>query len=369
VRILITGGRGFIGRNLKVRLREIPGHEILELTHTADPAQLRAAAAAAEWVFHLAGVNRPPEEAGFTAGNVEFTKALCAALARAGNRAPLVFASSSQATLDNPYGRSKRAAEEVLLDHSRTCGAPVFIYRLNNVFGKWCRPFYNSVVATFCHQIARDEPISIRDPLAPLALIYVDDVVEAFLRRLAAAEPPSGYVSAGPVYETTLGDLAQTLRDFATSRKTLMTPRVGVGLVRALYSTYISYLPTEHFAYDVPRHSDPRGVFVEMLKTADSGQFSYFTAGPGITRGEHYHHSKVEKFLVLRGTARFDFRHVDTDERYSLVVHGGDGRIVESVPGWTHGVTNAGTDELIVMLWANEVFDRAKPDTIAARAT
>jgi UDP-2-acetamido-2,6-beta-L-arabino-hexul-4-ose reductase len=367
VRILITGANGFIGRNLKVRLQEIPGFTLVEAPHGLGAEELRSAVTGIDWVFHLAGVNRPQEEGEFTTGNVDFTRALCAALVAAGNRAPVVFASSSQAALDNPYGRSKRAAEDTLLEYSRNSGAPVFLYRLNNVFGKWCRPFYNSAVATFCHQAARDLPLSVRDPRAPLSLIYVDDVVDTFIRLLQARDVPPGHATAGPVYETTVGEVAEALREFAASRKSLMTPRVGVGLIRALYSTYISHLPTEAFAYTVPRYPDPRGEFVEMLKTPDTGQFSYFTAGPGITRGEHYHHSKVEKFLVVRGTARFDFRQVDTDERHSLVVRGGEGRIVESIPGWAHGVTNAGDDEVIIMLWANEVFDRQRPDTIASK--
>ncbi len=367
MRVLITGGNGFVGRNLKVRLAEIAGFELVEVPHSAGADELRLAAATAEWVFHLAGVNRPQADSEFTSGNVHFTQALCAALSAAGNRAPIVFASSSQAVLDNPYGRSKRAAEDVLLDHARVAGTPVYLYRLNNVFGKWCRPFYNSVVATFCYQIARDQPISIRDPAARLSLIHVDDVVEAFIRLLRTPGAPSGYVDAGPVYETTLGGLAELLREFAASRKSLMTQRVGVGFTRALYSTYISYLPSEAFAYSVPIYADPRGTFVEMLKTPDTGQFSYFTTGPGITRGEHYHHSKVEKFLVVRGTARFDFRHVDTGERHSVTIPGGEGRVIESIPGWAHGVTNVGEDELIIMLWANEVFDRARPDTVAVK--
>jgi UDP-2-acetamido-2,6-beta-L-arabino-hexul-4-ose reductase len=253
-----------------------------------------------------------------------------------------------------------------LLLYSRKSRSPVYLFRLTNVFGKWCRPNYNSAVATFCHNIARGMPISINDPAAPLKLVYVDDVLDAFMRLLETPDN-AGFIEAGPVYDTTVGHVAETLRGFADSRSTLMTDRVGTNLTRALYSTYISYLPPENFAYEVMRHTDPRGTFVEMLKTPDCGQFSYFTAHPGITRGEHYHHSKTEKFLVITGTARFGFRHIESGQTHELVTRGGEAKIVETVPGWTHDITNIGDDELIVMLWANEVFDRQHPDTIAMK--
>lgn len=251
--------------------------------------------------------------------------------------------------------------------YSGDTGAPVFLFRLTNVFGKWSRPHYNSAVATFCHQIARGLPITINDSAALLRLLYIDDAVNAFVRLLGSRDTPGGYLDPGPVYDTTVGEIAQMLREIAESRTSLVTPRVGVGLVRALYSTYVSFLPPELFDYKVPCHVDSRGVFVEMLKTPDCGQFSYFTANPGVTRGEHYHHSKTEKFLVIQGTARFGFRHIRTGQMHDLVVRGGDGRIVETVPGWTHNITNTGDSELIVMLWANEIFDRERPDTIALK--
>jgi UDP-2-acetamido-2,6-beta-L-arabino-hexul-4-ose reductase len=224
-------------------------------------------------------------------------------------------------------------------------------------------------VATFCHSIARGQPITVNDPAAPLRLVYVDDVVAAFVGLLEHPGRPGGHTEVEPVYETTVGAVANAIRSFPESRQTLVTPAVGEGLLRALHATYLSFLPTDDFAYSVPVHGDPRGVFVEMLKTADSGQFSYFTAHPGITRGEHYHHTKTEKFMVIRGTASFGFRNVDTGETAEIIVTGGEGRIVETVPGWAHNVTNIGGDELICMLWANEIFDRANPDTIAAKVS
>ncbi len=365
MRIVITGADGFIGRNLSVRLGEQGFTDVVGITLESSSDDLRAALQGAGFVFHLAGINRPKDVSEFATGNAAFTETVCELLAAADNKAPVVLSSSTQAALDNPYGLSKRAAEDALLKHAAASGAPVYLFRLTNVFGKWAQPNYNSAVATFCHNTARGGEISINDPAAALRLVYVDDVVEAFIGLLNKPETPSGFVEAGPEYETTVGEVAEMVRGFAASRASMLTPRVGLGLVRALYSTYLSYLPPESFAYEVPRHGDPRGVFVEMLKTPDCGQFSYFTAHPGITRGEHYHHSKTEKFLVIKGTAHFGFRHITTGERYELVTKGGEARIVETVPGWTHNITNIGDDEMIVMLWANEIFDQKKPDTFA----
>ncbi len=365
MKVLVTGARGFVGRNLAVRLGEL-GHEVLAIGREEDDAMWAAAAREAEAVVHLAGANRPTDPAEFETGNVALTQRLCDLLAEAGSTAPILYASSIQAANDNPYGRSKAAAEQVLLDRAAATDTPVAVFRLPNVFGKWTRISYNSAVATFCHRIARGEAIEIHDPAAPLRLVYVDDVIDAFLPLLGGGFA-TGYHEVSPVYETTVGEVADIIRGFPASRETMVTPRVGTGLVRALYSTYLSYLPVDAFHYDVPIHADPRGRFVEMLKTPDSGQFSYFTAGPGITRGDHYHHSKVEKFLVISGKAHFGFRHIGTGERHEIVVEGHEGRIVETIPGWTHNITNIGDGEMVVMLWANEIFDRARPDTIAMK--
>ncbi len=253
---------------------------------------------------------------------------------------------------------------------SRDTGNPAVIFRLPGVFGKWCKPNYNSVVATFCHNIARGLPVQINDSAAPLHLVYVDDVVTSLVESVTAALLPGakgvlqGEVS--PIYSTTVGYLVGQLQAFGDCRTSLISERVGTGLVRALYSTYVSYLPNDRFAYEVKQHADPRGVFVEMLRTHDSGQFSYFTAHPGITRGGHYHHTKTEKFLVIKGTGLFRFRHLLTDERFEMTTSGDRPQIVDTIPGWVHDITNIGQDELVVMLWANEVFDRANPDTVAA---
>lgn len=365
--VLVTGADGFVGRNLCVRLTERGDCEVLKHVRTSTGNELAQAAGKAELVFHLAGVNRPPDPAEFNAGNAGFTAEIVAALAETGSTAPIAYTSSIQAELDNPYGTSKRAAEEALRRHCEATGAPVRVFRLANVFGKWCRPNYNSAVATFCHNVAHGLPIEIHDPAAALRLVYIDDVVDALLALLDLPLAGFEFADATPVYETTVGEVAEAIRAFPLSRETLVTPPVGTGLMRALHATYLSYLPPEDFAYSVPVHSDPRGAFVEMLKTRDSGQFSYFTAGPGVTRGEHYHHSKTEKFLVLAGTAHFGFRHIVSGETHEITVQGGEGRIVETIPGWTHNITNVGEGELLVMLWANEIFDRARPDTVGMK--
>lgn len=371
MRIVITGADGFIGKNLRVRLCELGHTQVTEITRASLTKDVQHATAEADCVFHLAGVNRPKDPTEFTTGNAEFTRSVCDALAAAGRKARVVLASSTQAAQDNPYGRSKAAAESAVRAYSAASGAPVHVFRLPNVFGKWARPNYNSAVATFCHNVANGLPISVNEAAPPLSLVYVDDVVQALVNCLQApaqgATAPDEFDFVAPVYSTTVAEVAATVRGFADSRSTLLTDRVGTGLVRALYSTYISYLPPAAFAYTVPRHADPRGEFVEMLKTPDAGQFSYFTTHPGVTRGEHYHHSKTEKFLVLKGTAHFGFRHILSGETHELVTRGGEAQIVETVPGWTHNITNMGDDEMIVMVWANEVFDRQRPDTVAMK--
>ncbi|MBJ6989010.1 NAD-dependent epimerase/dehydratase family protein [Devosia sp. MC521] len=364
-RVGVTGANGFIGKNVMVRLREA-GHDPVALPHDADAAGLAALMDGVERVIHLAGVNRPQNEAEFDRGNIGMTQRLIEALTATGQTMPLVYASSTQAEFDNPYGRSKRAAEDALRAFGTASGSAVHIWRLPNVFGKWCRPNYNSVVATFCHNIARGLPISISDPAAQLKLVYVDEVATALL-AFVAGDAPDEAIAVQPVYSITLGELAERIQSFKDSRASLMTGPVGTGLPRALHATYLSCLHPADFAYDLVAHSDPRGSFAEMLRTPDAGQFSFFTAHPGITRGGHYHHSKTEKFLVVKGRARFGFRHILTDETFVLETSDATPRVVETVPGWSHDITNIGDDTMVVMLWANEVFDRDKPDTIAAK--
>lgn len=366
MKIVVTGAHGFIGQNLIVRLAE-RGETVVAIGSGSSDAELTAALEQADLVFHLAGVNRPQDDSEFASGNVGSTERICAILAGLSRAVPIVYASSIQAERDNAYGRSKRAAEDVLWEYSRSTDASVAVFRLPNVFGKWARPNYNSAVATFCYNTARGLDITVNDSAAQLSLVYIDDVCEAFLAQIGAPAPGAAFVDVAPVYSTTVGEVASLIREFAESRRNLTIDRVGTGFLRALHSTYLSYLDPTAFGYDVPLHADARGAFVEMLKTPDCGQFSYFTASPGVTRGQHYHHTKTEKFLVLTGEARFGFRHIVTNERYDIVTRGGEGRVVETIPGWTHDITNVGDTEMVVMLWANEVFDRNRPDTVSQK--
>jgi UDP-2-acetamido-2,6-beta-L-arabino-hexul-4-ose reductase len=374
MKVMVTGANGFLGKNLRLHLAGHPDIQVVSFTRSNDLAHLPAMLQDVDFVFHLAGVNRPIDAAEFVLGNTDLTQALCNAIASvaqiSGKKVPVVYTSSIQAAYKNTYGDSKRGAEDALMELQRSNGVPVYLFRLPNVFGKWCKPNYNSVVATFCHNIARGLPIMVNDPTAPVTLVYIDDVIKHFMQIMEGTDPAMdavGFATISPQYTTTVGELACQLQDFKDARATLMTERVGIGLTRALHATYISYLPVESFVYTVPQYSDPRGVFVEMLKTPDCGQFSYFTAHPGITRGGHYHHSKTEKFLVIKGQAHFRFRHMQTGECYELFTTGEKAEVVETIPGWTHDITNIGKDEMVVMLWANEVFDRNHPDTFACQ--
>jgi UDP-2-acetamido-2,6-beta-L-arabino-hexul-4-ose reductase len=370
-RILVTGANGFIGKNLVVRLNELTNIKVSTFVRGDDMALLPELVRQVDAVIHLAGENRPSDSSAFLEVNAGLTSALCEAIKRehvaTGRYVPLVLASSTQAELDNPYGRSKLAAEHAVFGLAQATGNPCAVFRLPGVFGKWCKPNYNSVVATFCYNLARDLPIQINDPTASVRLVYVDDVVATLLVALEAPSNACVLAKVMPEYAITLGELAAQTRAFADCRTTLISERVGTGLVRALYATYVSYLPNEKFSYEIQQHADSRGVFVEMLKTPDSGQFSYFTAHPGITRGGHYHHTKTEKFLVIKGEALFRFRHLLTDELVELRISGVTPRVVDTIPGWTHDITNVGNDEMVVMLWANENFDRQKPDTVASK--
>ena len=372
MKVLITGAGGFVGKNLELHLVERKDVKVLGFTREHAVARLPDLLQGVDIVFHLAGTNRPQDPAEFLSDNVDLTHALCHAVAAVylttGKKVPIIFTSSTQTDRNNGYGDSKVKAENALFALQRAYGVPVHVFRLPNVFGKWCKPNYNSVVATFCYNIARGLPIKVNDPEASVTLVYVDDLVGRFVQLMDGADASvdeGGFATVAPQYTTTVGELARQFQGFKNSRDTMMTERVGTGLMRALYATYVSYLPVESFAYTIPQLADPRGVFVEMLKTPDCGQFSYFTAHPGITRGGHYHHSKTEKFLVIKGQARFKFRHMQTGQSHELATTGDKPEVVETVPGWTHDITNIGPDEMVVMLWANEVFDRSKPDTYA----
>ena len=365
MKVLVTGSKGFIGKNLCLRLEEMAEFEIMVSDRKDSIGSLTAKLYEADMVVHLAGENRPINEKEYNKVNFELTQQICNTIQKSGKITPIIFASSTQASKDNSYGKSKLAAENALKLFSDETGNPVIIYRLPGVFGKWCRPNYNSVVATFCYNIAHEKEIKIDDPNFLLTLVYIDDVVDCFVEKLIGSfQKGLDEASVQPEYSTSIGNLAVNIYEFKNCRTSLVSEQVGEGFLRALYSTYVSYFPVTMFSYSLEAHVDERGSFVEMLKTKRSGQFSFFTAHPGITRGGHYHHSKTEKFLVLKGEALFRFRHVLTNEMFEIKTSDKQSIVVETVPGWTHDVTNIGNEEIIVMLWANEIFDPMKPDTI-----
>lgn len=367
MKVLVTGAQGFLGRNFVVRLIELKKYEVIEFNRNSEIDSLAEHVLSADIIFHFAGVNRPKDSSEFAVGNFQLTEKIVQTLFKKAKSTPVVFSSSIQALKDNDYGRSKFKAEESL--NGIASRHPVYIYRLPNIFGKWCKPNYNSVVATFCANLVSNKPLEIHDAKAQINLVYIDDVVSEFISVLEGYSNDRNYRHSKcqvlPEYNITVKELADMLTEIKNSRQLLTTGPVGQGLYRALNSTFLSYLKPEDFSYVLNRHEDPRGVFVEFLKTRDSGQFSFFTAGVGVTRGGHYHHTKTEKFLILQGEARYSFRNIITNETFSLVVKASESRVVETIPGWSHDITNIGTQELIVMLWANEIFDRQKPDTIA----
>lgn len=364
--VLVTGANGFIGQNLLLYLSERSEINVVAFTRANNLDDLPVLLRDVDFIFHFAGVNRSHDPNDFMVSNVDLTQKICSAIVECDRVIPVIYASSIQAAQNNPYGKSKKAAEDILFALQSKTGNPVYVFRLPNVFGKWCKPNYNSVVATFCYNLVHDLPIKVNDSTTMLKLVYVDDVIDRFIQIMNGSDQvvdEDGFEVIYPQHTITLGDLAYQLQAFKNSRVSLMTERVGAGLERALYSTYMSYIPPLLFSYPVPIHEDARGVFVEMLKTPDCGQLSYFTAHPGITRGGHYHHSKTEKFLVIKGVACFKFRHMHTYKKFELVVNGEAPTIVETIPGWAHDITNIGCDELVVMLWTNEVFDHSNPDT------
>lgn len=370
-RVLVTGANGFIGKNLIVRLGELSTFSVITFTREDDFTALPELISQVDSVIHLASENRPQDERAFDQVNRGLTVSICDAIKQEfetnNRKVQLILASSIQAEKENLYGLSKLAAEEAVQLLSVEINNSVVIFRFPGVFGKWCKPNYNSVVATFCHNIARDLPIQIKESENNLKLVYVDDVVDALIEAL---ESPKAGITKGtvqPIYDIKLGELAAQIKAFSNCRTTLTSECVGIGLVRALYATYVSYLPIEKFIYGVESHSDPRGTFVEILKTTNSGQFSYFTTFPGVTRGRHYHHTKTEKFLVIKGRALFRFRHLLTQELVEIHTSDKKPEIVDSIPGWSHDITNIGEEEMIVILWANEVFDRNKPDTVSSK--
>jgi len=363
MRVLVTGAYGFIGKNLIVRLNEL---DILVATYTRKNStqDLEKLIKDSDCVVHLAAENRPRDKKDFNVVNAKLTSSICNTIRASGKNIPIIFASSIQVEHNNLYGKSKLSAELAIKNLTNDIGSASYIYRLPGVFGKWCKPNYNSVVATFCHNISHHLPIQVNDPSFELSLVYIDDVIEEFIKAIQGERTDVKAPAVQPEYIIKLGDLSNHIQNFKESRDSLITQKVGSGLIRKLYSTYISYLSPEQFAYSIPSFSDERGIFAEILKTKDSGQFSFFTAGPGVTRGGHYHHSKTEKFLVVQGESKFGFRHIFSDEKYEIIVTSKELKIIETIPGWSHDITNIGSEDMIVLLWANEIFDPDNPDTI-----
>jgi UDP-2-acetamido-2,6-beta-L-arabino-hexul-4-ose reductase len=362
--ILVTGAKGFIGKNLIVTLKRRAGVVIIEHDLDSPAGLLEEGLAKSDVIYHLAGVNRPEQVKDFTSGNFDLTRQICNTLQRLARTPLLVLSSSTQAALDNPYGLSKRQAEEAVFSFGRETGASVFVFRLSGVFGKWCRPNYNSVVATFCHNITRNLPIAISDPTRTIELVYVDDVVHALIGvidgRLHVSD--GTYCLAEPTYRISLGALADMIQGFRDSRVSLALPDISDPFVRALYATYVSYLPTDSFAYALTQRVDPRGELAELMKSPRIGQVFVSRTRPGFTRGNHYHDTKVEKFVVMEGDAVIRFRHIMGGDVIEYTVSGREFRVVDIPPGYIHSIENIGQNDLIVLFWAAEIFDPADPD-------
>lgn len=364
MKILVTGARGFIGKNLIAELKNQKYTHISEYTRDTDTTLLDAYCKEADFVFHLAGVNRPKEQMEFMDGNFGFTKTLLNTLKKHSNTCPVLISSSTRAALDNPYGRSKKAGEDLLVDYGRTTGARVLIYRFPNVFGKWCRPNYNSAVATFCHNIARDLPITVNDPSVIMNLVYIDDVVEELIHALQGQANYVGDFCAVPVvHSITLGKIVNLIYSFKNSCGSRTVPNMSDGFTSKLYSTYLSYLPQDKFSYPLTMNVDRRGSFTEFIKTPDRGQVSVNISKPGITKGNHWHHSKNEKFLVVSGTGVIRFRKVDSDETIEYYVSGDKLEVVDIPTGYTHNIENLGDVDMVTIMWASESFNPDKPDT------
>lgn len=375
MKILITGAKGFIGKNLIAELNNIkegkakgyhlnPELTLFEYDIDTDPSLLDGYCRDADFVFHLAGVNRPKEQSEFMKGNFGFTSLLLETLKKHDNNCPVMLSSSIQAELDNPYGISKKAGEDLLLEYGRETGSDVLIYRFPNVFGKWCRPNYNSAVATFCHNVAHDLPIQVNDRSVNMTLVYIDDVVQELIEALEGNPNRSGEFCKVPVeHKITLGEIVDLIYSFKESRKNLLVADLSDSFTKKLYSTYLSYLPEDQFSYPLKMNVDERGSFTEFLKSNDRGQVSVNISKPGITKGQHWHHTKNEKFLVVSGKGVIRFRKIDEEMVHEYFVSGEKLEVVDIPVGYTHNIENIGVTDMVTVMWVNEVFDPERPDT------
>lgn len=364
MKILVTGAKGFIGKNLIAELRNRNYNNIFEYGKETNSSLLDEYCKEADFVFHLAGVNRPKDQSEFMDGNYGFTSILLETLKRHRNNCPVMISSSTQAELDNLYGISKKAGEDLLFEYSKETEAKVLVYRFPNVFGKWCRPNYNSAVATFSHNLARDLPITVNDPSTVMNLVYIDDVVEELINALNGNENSVGDFCEVPVDHTvTLGEVVDLVYSFKKSREERSIPNMSDTFTKKLYSTYLSYLPEDQFSYDLKMNIDQRGSFTEFIKTPDRGQVSVNVSKPGITKGNHWHHTKNEKFLVVSGTGVIRFRKLDSGDVIEYFVSGDKMEVVDIPTGYTHNIENLVDTDMVTIMWANEHFNPEKPDT------
>ena len=367
MKLLITGANGFVGKNLRAELMEKKYSDIEVLLYDIDSSieLLDRYCNECDFVVHLAGINRPLTEDEFMKGNFGFTSNLLTLLKKHNNKAPIIVSSSIQSILDNPYGKSKKAMEDLIFAYGKENNVKVCIYRLPNVFGKWCKPNYNSAIATFANNIANDLEIKVNDRNHEMNLVYIDDVIKEFIKAIKGQENRNGeFCYVEPVLHTTLGEIVDTLYSFKEYRKGLQVPNNDNLLTKYLYATYLSYVPIEQMSYELDEHVDNRGSFTEIIRTVGQGQFSLNIAHPGITKGNHFHHTKHEKFLVVQGTASILLRKIGEDKIYEYKVSGKKLVVVDIPVGYTHSITNIGDDDLLTIMWANEPFDPNNPDTI-----
>ncbi|WP_342513177.1 capsular polysaccharide biosynthesis protein CapF [Sporosarcina sp. FSL K6-1522] len=365
MKVLVTGAAGFLGQNLVAELKNQGYEDVLLFTrdHTRD--DLEKYTKECDFVFHLAGVNRPENENEFMEGNVIFTSLLLELLRKHNNHSPILITSSIQAENNNPYGVSKKVGENLLFEYAKETGTDVYVYRLPNLFGKWSKPNYNTVVATYCHNIARDLDIQVNNPDAELTLCYIDDVMEEFVNALKGSPTKfDNYCFVQTTHSIKLGELAELIKSFKESRSTLSVLDMEDALTKKLYSTYLSFLPEDQFSYDLKMNKDHRGSFTEFIRTPERGQVSVNISKPGITKGNHWHHTKNEKFLVVSGEGLIRFRKIDSDEIIEYRVNGEKLEAVDIPTGYTHSIVNVGATDLVTVMWVNECFDPEKPDTI-----
>jgi UDP-2-acetamido-2,6-beta-L-arabino-hexul-4-ose reductase len=362
--ILVTGSNGFIGKNLIAHLRKLQGINIFEFNRGDSDEYLLNHINNSDFIVHLAGVNRPEDIDEFEISNSVLTSKICNFVAHSNKKIPILFTSSTHVQSSSNYGKSKLAAENILVNLHKSISNPVRIMRLPGIFGKYCKPNYNSVVATFSHNIANNIPIKIIEPNKSISLVYIDDLINKIISLFTHPLKGIEYLSIEPEYHIQIGDLAKMLYQFKESNHTLEIGNVGSGLAKALFATFLSYLPQDLFSYPLLPHNDKRGSFVEVLKSQNYGQISYFVAKPGITRGGHYHHTKCEKFIIAQGTAKFCFLNILTNARHEIIASGNAPCVIQTIPGWAHDITNIGTDDLIAIIWTNEIFDQSRPDTI-----